>query len=71
MSTPTTPLRIYERTLNLDEYRNRTGTIRVDDLHVSVQIKDARLRFGHLDLLVVPVSGSGERWVESHRVDLT
>jgi hypothetical protein len=30
----------------------------------------ARLRFGHLDLLIAPSVGNGERWVEQHRVVL-
>lgn len=55
---------------NLDDYKGRTGTIAVDDLMVEVKIADARLRFGHLDLLVTPVAGSGERWVEQHRVEV-
>lgn len=61
--TPTKP--------DLDSYRDKIGMISVDDLLVEVKITNARLRFGHLDLLVTPVSGSGERWVEQHRVDVT
>ncbi len=56
---------------DLDSYRDKTGMIAVDDLLVEVKITDARLRFGHLDLLVTPVSGSGERWVEQHRISVT
>jgi hypothetical protein len=55
---------------DLDTFRGRKGLIAVDDLMVEVKIADARLRFGHLDLLVTPVAGSGERWVEQHRVDV-
>ena len=57
-------------TPDLATYRDRQGFIKVDDLRVEVKVTDARLRFGHLDLLVTPVAGSGERWVEQHRVDL-
>ena len=55
-------------TPDLETFRGRVGTIAVDDLMVEVKIADARLRFGHLDLLVTPVAGTGERWVEQHRV---
>ena len=37
---------------------------------VNVKIVDARRRFGHLDLLVVPVSGSGEVWVERKNIEI-
>lgn len=55
---------------DLNTYKDRFGTIAVDDLSVEVRIADARLRFGHLDLLVTPVAGSGQRWVEQHRVQI-
>jgi hypothetical protein len=57
-------------TPDLGSYRDKVGTLAVDDLRVQVRITDARLRFGHLDLLVTPVSGSGERWIEQHRVQI-
>ena len=40
----------------------------MEGLTVGVKITDVRVRFGHLDLLVKPLNGSGERWVEQHRV---
>jgi len=55
---------------NLDDYRGRVGVLSINDLDVEVVIADARLRFGHLDLLVRPVAGKGERWVEQHRIAL-
>lgn len=57
-------------TPDLATYKDRYGFIAVDNLRVEVKVKDARLRFGHLDLLVSPVSGSGERWFEQHRITL-
>lgn len=70
-----TPIRIYRSGLvEPDSYKGRSGTIQVTDkagtLIVGVQVKDARLRFGHLDLLVTPTHGVGEKWVESHKVTL-
>jgi hypothetical protein len=55
---------------DLNDYRDRSGVISVDSLMVEVKVKDARIRFGHLDLLVTPIAGSGERWIEQHRVTL-
>lgn len=68
MDTTESPMRIYERSTDLSTYRGRSGTIAVNALTIGVEIKDARLRFGHLDLLVSPLHGSGEQWIESHRV---
>jgi hypothetical protein len=68
-------MRIYtpseEGTPDLNAYRGRVGLMNVDDLKVEVRVTDARLRFGHLDLLVTPVSGQGTRWIEQHRIELT
>lgn len=55
---------------NLDDYRDRNGFLTVDGLQVGIKITDARLRFGHLDLLITPLTGSGKRWVEQHRIEL-
>jgi len=48
----------------------KTASIAMDDLQISVLITDARVRFGHIDLLVEPVKGSGKKWVEYHRVTI-
>jgi len=58
-------------TPDLDDFRGRSGVMSVEDLIVEVKITDARFRFGHLDLLVTPVAGEGERWVEQHRVTVS
>lgn len=62
-----------ERAKNLDltTYVGRKGTINMDGLSVGIEVKEARVRFGHLDLLVTPLIGSGERWIESQRLSLT
>lgn len=67
------PAIIYSRsdgTPDLAAYRDRVGTLAVDNLTVDVKITDARMRYGHLDLLVTPIAGNGERWVEQHRIEL-
>lgn len=53
---------------DLDSLRDRSGIMVMNDLTIEVKITDARNRYGHLDLLVTPVAGSGEKWVEHHRV---
>lgn len=57
-------------TPDLDSYAGRTGRFEFDGLSFTVNVVKARLRFGHLDLLITPAVGSGERWVEQHRVTL-
>jgi hypothetical protein len=44
------------------------GSMSIESLNVSVQITDVRRRFGHIDVLVQPLNGTGEQWVEKHRV---
>jgi hypothetical protein len=54
---------------DLSAFRGRPGRIDdLDGLTVEVTITDARIRFGHLDLLVTPRSGRGQRWFESRRI---
>ena len=57
-------------TPDLDSFPGRTGTFQFDGLSFGVKIVKARLRFGHLDLLIAPSVGNCERWVEQHRVVL-
>lgn len=56
----------------LAEHVGRTGILsgRNPAFQIHVTVKDARIRFGHLDYLVEPRSGSGQTWVEADRVDL-
>ncbi len=39
-------------------------------IHVPVTVLDARRNYGRVDLLVSPVDGEGETWVQSERVKL-
>jgi hypothetical protein len=54
----------------LDSFSGKIGLMDVDGLNFEVRIAGARVRFGHLDFLVTPVNGAGEKWIESHRIDL-
>ncbi len=55
---------------DLESFRGRRGLASIEDLTVAVEIVDARTRFGHLDFQVRPLAGSGEQWIEQHRVEL-
>lgn len=57
-------------TIDYEAYKGLDAQIVVNKLTVNVKIVDARRRFGHLDLLVVPVSGSGEVWVERKNIEI-
>jgi hypothetical protein len=48
--------------------KGMTGKMSIESLDVGVQIKDVRRRFGHIDVLVEPLNGTGEQWVEKHRI---
>ena len=50
--------------IDFDAYRGCTATYRTGELDFEVEIIDSRQRFGHLDLLIVPIMGAGERWTE-------
>lgn len=57
-----------------EAYLGREGMLVVPGnpgaLHLPVRVKDARVVWGRLDLLVAPVGGSGESWIEANRVNL-
>jgi hypothetical protein len=52
----------------IEALKGRTARMTIESLDVSVLITDVRRRFGHIDVLVKPTDGSGEQWVEKHRV---
>ena len=49
-------------------YIGKTGALRCEYLSVDVTIADAKRSYGRTLLLVRPVSGSGEQWVEESRI---
>ncbi len=49
-------------------YIGKTGLLRCEYLSIGVTIVDAKRSYGRTLLLVRPVSGSGEQWVEEGRV---
>jgi hypothetical protein len=49
-------------------YIGKRGVLRCEYLSVNVEILDAKRSYGRTLLLVRPVSGDGEQWVEESRV---
>jgi hypothetical protein len=49
-------------------YLGKTGVLRCEYLSVDITIADAKRSYGRTLLLVRPVAGSGEQWVEEARV---
>ena len=49
-------------------YIGKTGMLRCEYLSVQVEILDAKRSYGRTLILVRPVSGDGEQWVEENRV---
>jgi len=49
-------------------YIGITGVLRCEYLSINVTIADAKRNYGRTLLLVRPVSGTGEQWVEESRV---
>lgn len=50
--------------VNLKAYIGLQAFFEAGGLTIETTIRDARTRFGHLDLLVEPSAGQGNRWVE-------
>jgi hypothetical protein len=49
-------------------YLGKTGVLRCEYLSVDVTIADAKRSYGRTLLLVRPIAGAGEQWVEEGRV---
>lgn len=45
----------------------KTITISIEKLNIEVNVNDARSHFGRTEVLVNPVSGSGEQWIDIKR----
>ena len=56
--------------IDFDAYIGLDAIYHVDDLQFNMTVKSSRQRFGHLDLLVTPLEGAGERWVELKNLEL-
>lgn len=52
-------------TKTLSEYIGQTLVYPVNKLRFPVKVLDTRQMYGRTDLLITPVSGSGEQWVSA------
>lgn len=46
----------------------KTGLYDFDEMSFPVAILNERFRYGRLDVMIRPLQGAGERWVEFHKV---
>ena len=49
-------------------YIGKAAVLRCEYLSVDVTIVDAKRSYGRTLLMVRPISGSGEQWVEEYRI---
>jgi hypothetical protein len=54
--------------LQMSQLVGKQITVDLEGLAVSCKVKDVKTAYGKYRLLVVPVSGSGEKWIETSRV---
>ena len=66
--TPIKYARTKDGKINLAAYKNKKGQIKENNLTINVKILESRVRYGHLDLKVTPLNGSGEVWVERKNI---
>jgi hypothetical protein len=52
-------------------YIGKSGALRCEYLSVEITVADAKRSYGHTLLLVRPVAGTGEQWVEESRIRWT
>jgi hypothetical protein len=68
--TPINYARTSDGKIDLDAYKGKYGQVVENNLTIDVKIVDARRRYGHLDLKVTPLSGSGQVWVERKNIEI-
>lgn len=56
--------------IDFEAYVGLDAFYHVDGLAFQMRIVGSRQRFGHLDLMVTPIAGSGERWVELKNLNI-
>lgn len=50
--------------------KGKTGQLRDGGLWWPIRVLDARKVWGRVDVLIQPISGKGQRWIEQSRVVL-
>jgi hypothetical protein len=58
--------------INLGAYIGQKVFFSIPDMDMKVEgtVTDARVRYGHLDLLVIPTKGTGSKWFERKNVSI-
>lgn len=54
----------------VNQYHGQVASVDLNGLTVDVQVRDVRFRYGHIDVLVTPLSGSGDKWILADRITL-
>ena len=49
-------------------YIGKSGVLRCEYLSIDITVADAKRSYGRTLLLVRPVAGTGEQWVEENRI---
>ena len=49
-------------------YIGKSGLLRCEYLSIDISVADAKRSYGRTLLLVRPVAGTGEQWVEENRI---
>lgn len=58
-------------TRDLTEYKGKKAQYNpVNNLVFTVKIVDSKFAYGHTRFLIEPVSGTGQKWVDSNAVNL-
>ncbi len=59
-----------ETITQLQRFIGKTGYLRREALEPFVKIHDVKLSYGQVRLLVKPVCGRGEMWIEQNRIEI-
>ena len=70
MPVPASPIYTVAELDSLQHLKGKIGTIDVETMKVAVQIMELRRRFVHIDALVKPEAGTGDKWVALHKVKI-
>ena len=55
--------------LSITQYlQNNLGTYKHDGMEWHVRLLDARMVYGRIDILISPVTGRGQKWVEKSTI---
>ena len=68
MPKPASPIYTEKELASLQYLKGKKGSLEVETMQVVVKILDLRRRFGHVDALVTPEAGKGEKWIALHKI---